>query len=151
MIDHRSFTIPLVLSLGSLLGCGSSPLAAQSTPSIRSQPVTPAAKTAVTAAQSPVVNNASPSPLAQPVAAARAELGPGSPAIRFEQVAAVDNPPVHLTHAGDGSGRLFVVEKQGRIRIVQNGATLPSPFLDITPLVNSSGSEQGLLSVAFHP
>lgn len=59
--------------------------------------------------------------------------------------------PVYLTHAGDGSGRLFVVEKPGRIRIIANGDLLAAPFLDILGKVDSSGNEQGLLSVAFHP
>ncbi len=60
-----------------------------------------------------------------------------------------DNP-VFLTHAGDGSGRLFVVEQAGYIRIVANGQVLPDPFLDIEPLVLFDG-EQGLLSMAFAP
>ena len=51
----------------------------------------------------------------------------------------------------DGSGRLFVIEKVGRIRIIQNGQLLASPFLDISENVESSGSEQGLLGLAFHP
>ena len=59
--------------------------------------------------------------------------------------------PVHLTHAGDGSGRLFVVERAGRIRVIRNGALLVTPYLDIHTLVQSSGGEQGLLSVAFDP
>jgi glucose/arabinose dehydrogenase len=59
--------------------------------------------------------------------------------------------PTFATHAGDGTGRLFVVEKAGRIRIVAGGTTQSQPFLDITDRVGSSGSEQGLLSVAFHP
>jgi glucose/arabinose dehydrogenase len=152
MMDHRSLTLPLILALSSLLGCGSSPISAQSTPSIRSEPVTPAAKAAPTAAAAPIASSASPSPAASPAAAARAQLGPGSPAIQLQQIVTLgDQRPVHLTHAGDGSGRLFVVEKQGRIRIVRNGAALPAPFLDISSLVNSSGGEQGLLSVAFHP
>ncbi|HLF24714.1 MAG TPA: PQQ-dependent sugar dehydrogenase [Anaerolineae bacterium] len=58
--------------------------------------------------------------------------------------------PVHLTHAGDGSGRLFVVEQAGRIRVIKNGALLSTPFLSITNRVQSEG-EQGLLSVAFDP
>jgi uncharacterized repeat protein (TIGR01451 family) len=58
--------------------------------------------------------------------------------------------PVQVTHAGDGSGRLFVVEKTGFIRIIQNGTVLPTPFLNISSLV-STGSEQGLLGLAFHP
>jgi glucose/arabinose dehydrogenase len=59
--------------------------------------------------------------------------------------------PVYLTHAGDTTGRLFVVEQSGRIRILQNGALLADPFLDLTDLVNDSGNEQGLLGLAFHP
>ena len=58
--------------------------------------------------------------------------------------------PVYLTHAGDGSGRLFVVEQAGKIRIVQNGSLLSTPFLDIQNRV-TSGGETGLLSTAFHP
>jgi glucose/arabinose dehydrogenase len=53
--------------------------------------------------------------------------------------------------AGDGSGRLFVVEKAGTIRIVRDGVVSPAPFLDITPLVRSAESERGLLGIAFHP
>jgi uncharacterized repeat protein (TIGR01451 family) len=59
--------------------------------------------------------------------------------------------PVHLTVAGDGSGRLFVVERAGRIRVIKNGALLAAPYLDITALVQSGYGEQGLLSVAFDP
>jgi glucose/arabinose dehydrogenase len=58
--------------------------------------------------------------------------------------------PVYLTHAGDGSGRLFVVEQAGVIKIVREGKTLSTPFLDIRDRVESGG-EKGLLSVAFHP
>lgn len=59
--------------------------------------------------------------------------------------------PVDIAHAGDGSGRLFIVEKPGRIRIVEDGQLLPRPFLDITDRVNAGGNEQGLLGLAFHP
>jgi glucose/arabinose dehydrogenase len=51
----------------------------------------------------------------------------------------------------DGSSRLFVIEKVGRIRIIQDGQLLPQPFLDITDRVGSQGNEQGLLGLAFHP
>ena len=70
--------------------------------------------------------------------------------ISLAQEAAGLNFPTHITHAGDGSGRLFVVEQDGRIRIVKNGLLLPTPFLDITDRV-LSGGEQGLLSLAFPP
>jgi len=58
---------------------------------------------------------------------------------------------VGLANAGDGSGRLFVLIQEGTIRILQNGAALDTPFLDITDRVGSSGLEQGLLGIAFHP
>ncbi len=58
--------------------------------------------------------------------------------------------PLYLTHAGDGSGRLFIVEQVGRIRIYKSGRLQETPFLDIRELV-SFGGERGLLSVAFHP
>jgi hypothetical protein len=57
--------------------------------------------------------------------------------------------PLHLT-APDGDTRLFIVEKGGTIRIVKDGSLLPSPFLDISGQV-STGREQGLLGLAFHP
>ena len=59
--------------------------------------------------------------------------------------------PVYLTSAGDGSGRIFVVEKAGRIKVIKNGEVLEEPFLDIVNKVRSRDSECGLLSVAFHP
>jgi glucose/arabinose dehydrogenase len=58
--------------------------------------------------------------------------------------------PVDLTHAGDGSGRLFVLEQPGRIRIVRDGTLVDRPFLDITGRI-ASGGERGLLGIAFHP
>jgi glucose/arabinose dehydrogenase len=58
--------------------------------------------------------------------------------------------PVHVTHAGDGSGRLFVTEQCGRILIVKNGVVQPAPFLNISARV-SCGGEQGLLSAVFPP
>ncbi len=58
--------------------------------------------------------------------------------------------PIYITHSGDGTGRLFVVEQAGRILIVQNGSLKETPFLDIRDRV-TSGGEMGLLCVAFHP
>ena len=58
--------------------------------------------------------------------------------------------PTSVAHAGDGSGRLFVTEQRGTIRVVKNGALSPDYFLDIRPDVECCG-EQGLLGIAFHP
>ena len=57
--------------------------------------------------------------------------------------------PLGMTHAGDGSGRLFVVEQGGRVRIVKGGKII-STFLNISNHV-ISGGERGLLGLAFHP
>ncbi len=59
--------------------------------------------------------------------------------------------PVYLTEPADGTGRLFVVEQAGLILIWRNGQFLATPFLDLRDRVNSSGNEQGLLGLAFHP
>ncbi len=59
--------------------------------------------------------------------------------------------PTYMTHAGDNSGRLFVVEQAGRISVIADAKSPAALFLDITSLVDSSANERGLLSVAFHP
>jgi glucose/arabinose dehydrogenase len=58
--------------------------------------------------------------------------------------------PLGIANAGDGSGRLFVAEQGGRIRVVRDGRILATPFLDISDRI-TSGGERGLLGVAFHP
>ena len=60
---------------------------------------------------------------------------------------------VHLTHAGDGSGRLFLVLQPGRIMVFENDQDVESPatFLDIREKVNDRGNEEGLLGLAFDP
>ncbi|MDX1462483.1 MAG: PQQ-dependent sugar dehydrogenase [Marinirhabdus sp.] len=69
--------------------------------------------------------------------------------IELETYATGLSQPVDLKHAGDE--RLFAVEKNGRIRVIDGtGTVLSTPFLDIVGQT-SVGSEQGLLSVAFHP
>ncbi len=77
---------------------------------------------------------------------------PARAANALELVKLVDGlaSPVYITDAGDGSGRLFVVEKGGTVRIVKNGQLLATPFLNISDRVANDG-EAGLLSVAFPP
>ena len=64
--------------------------------------------------------------------------------------------PLYLTHAGDGSGRLFVVEQSGSVWIVTDGQKSATPFLDVSDLISPSVfgggyTEQGLLGLAFAP
>lgn len=56
-----------------------------------------------------------------------------------------------MTHAGDGSGRLFITTRAGQILIVEDGNLLREPFIDLTALVDSASIEQGLLGLAFDP
>jgi glucose/arabinose dehydrogenase/anti-sigma factor RsiW len=69
--------------------------------------------------------------------------------LRVERVVRGLAMPLHLT-APAGDPRLFIVEQEGRIRIVKNGALVARPFLDIAAKI-ASGGERGLLSLAFHP
>ncbi|HEY0048233.1 MAG TPA: PQQ-dependent sugar dehydrogenase [Pyrinomonadaceae bacterium] len=59
--------------------------------------------------------------------------------------------PVHITNARDGSGRLFVVQQRGIIKVVQPGSNATTDFLNVSSVVSSSGNERGLLGLAFHP
>jgi glucose/arabinose dehydrogenase len=59
--------------------------------------------------------------------------------------------PIGVTNAGDGSGRLFIVNQDGQIVIWDGARVLPEPVLDVTALIGRNGSETGLLGLAFHP
>jgi glucose/arabinose dehydrogenase len=69
--------------------------------------------------------------------------------VALQEVAAGLSFPVYLT-APPGDPRLFILEKTGAVRVVKDGALLPTPFLDLSTRV-SGGSEQGLLGLAFDP
>ena len=59
--------------------------------------------------------------------------------------------PVFITNAGDGSRRLFIVQQRGIIKVVQPGSSTPTEYLNLSGVVSNSGSERGLLGLAFHP
>ncbi len=59
--------------------------------------------------------------------------------------------PLYILEANDGTGRLFILEQPGRVRIVENGILLDEPFLDITDRTGVTANERGLLGMAFHP
>lgn len=86
-----------------------------------------------------------------PMPGASVDFQPETVTLALEPVVEDLQSPIFVTHAGDGSNRLFVLEKAGRIQIVADGALLTTPFLDISEQVNSNGNEQGLLGLAFAP
>jgi glucose/arabinose dehydrogenase len=79
-----------------------------------------------------------------------ARFDPSHLTVGFDEVVGGLTAPLGIANASDGSGRLFVVEQGGEIRIVRDGQLLPGPFLDISDEI-SSGGERGLLGLAFHP
>jgi glucose/arabinose dehydrogenase len=73
-----------------------------------------------------------------------------APQIELTPIASGLGSPVAITHAGDGSGRLFITLQTGQVLIYDGQQVLPAPFLDIAALI-TAGGERGLLSTAFHP
>jgi glucose/arabinose dehydrogenase len=90
---------------------------------------------------------------ATPAATSTTAPAPDPAAVALELEAVVEGlaSPSGIVSPGDGSGRLFILEQPGRIRIVEQGKLLVAPFLDIVDRVTSEGNEQGLLGLAFHP
>ncbi|MGI9037886.1 MAG: PQQ-dependent sugar dehydrogenase [Gemmatimonadota bacterium] len=89
-----------------------------------------------------------PNPGADPVPDPGADPDAGSGLVLAPVLDGLQRP-VHLI-SPPGDERIFIVEKGGLVRILENGALLPAPFLDLQAVVSVSG-EQGLLSLAFHP
>jgi glucose/arabinose dehydrogenase len=71
--------------------------------------------------------------------------------VHLRLVASGFDNPVFVGAPRSEPGKLYVVERPGVIRVLVNGRLRSQPFLDIRNLVGDSDSEQGLLSVAFHP
>jgi glucose/arabinose dehydrogenase len=86
-------------------------------------------------------------PSAAPVAVPFAPAGLN---VALDTVVGGLDAPLAVTSAGDGSGRIFVTEQGGQIRIVRDGTLVSTPFLDIASRI-TSGGERGLLGLAFHP
>jgi glucose/arabinose dehydrogenase len=80
-----------------------------------------------------------------------APFEPEAVTLQFEPFAAGLGPLTYLTHAADGSGRLYAVQRPGLIDVIErDGSIHPQPFLDISDRV-TAGRERGLLGLAFHP
>ena len=84
------------------------------------------------------------------------ESGPAAGSVKLTEIASGFHRPVYVTHAGDESNRLFLLEQSGKIWILNDGARSAQPFLDISRIISQSAlgtgfTEQGLLGLAFHP
>jgi glucose/arabinose dehydrogenase len=74
--------------------------------------------------------------------------------IELQTVATGLVSPVYLVSPPDGSGRLFVVDQIGKVRLIKNGTLQAAVFLDVSGLItplNAGSDERGLLGLAFHP
>ena len=152
--------IPGLLAIAFVLltGCASGGANGTAAPPRSATPTAPPSFSPAAAASA---SAASPSVASVPAGRVppRASGSFGSPAARFdptrvtlgfEEVVGGLRAPLGIANAGDGSGRLFVVEQGGEIRIVRDRQVLAAPFLDISDEI-SSGGERGLLGLAFHP
>lgn len=92
-----------------------------------------------------------PTPTTVPSPTPTPFFDPAVTTIRLEPVVSGLSSPVGIASAGDGTGRLFALEKVGLVRIIRNGQLIFQPFLDIRSEVGSVEFEQGLLGIAFHP
>lgn len=130
----------------------SAPISAPSNPTsipptlsaLTSKSPTPLSPTPVTPAFS------SPVPLTSTPAVQPTTIFPNPDDYTWQLVTSGLNKPVSLANAADGSGRLFILEQVGEMRILKGGPLLPMPFLDIHNKVSCCG-ERGLLGIAFHP
>lgn len=146
-INHKPARLPgqwmgIFLGLGLLAACAPVHPARQATqPAVVA--TSPAALPSSTAQPNPQGTTAT--------TIANAQEFPDASQYHWQPLANGFDQPVGMTHAGDGSGRLFVLERKGLIQVLAQGVRLPTPFLDIQGRVGSRGQEQGLLGLAFHP
>ncbi|MEP7274150.1 MAG: PQQ-dependent sugar dehydrogenase [Acidobacteriota bacterium] len=80
----------------------------------------------------------------------RPSLAQAVPGIQLQTLLTGLSSPVLVTHAHDGSNRIFIVEQTGLIKVLQPGSTAPTAFLDLTAKRSCCG-ERGVLGLAFHP
>ncbi|MBC8335001.1 MAG: PQQ-dependent sugar dehydrogenase [Anaerolineales bacterium] len=133
-----------------LTACSSRPAPTpQLAPDIATLPPSP------TEALSPELKaeSAAPEPTAEPAPEAPPSVStfPDAAEVQWEVVANGLDQPLDIQHAGDNSGRIFIVERGGKILVLENGFVLEEPFLNIGNKIATRNSEQGLLGLAFHP
>ncbi len=137
----------ILLVLPILAACGGF---AQDSVSPTITPLAPPIVVPATQAESqPQPESASAPAIDPPVVAASSF--PNAADYEWQPIISGLNRPVDIQSANDGSGRLFIIEKLGYIRVYENEKLLETPFLDITDRVKASGNEMGLLGLTFHP
>ncbi|MGI6206972.1 MAG: PQQ-dependent sugar dehydrogenase [Anaerolineae bacterium] len=157
MVEKR-WTILLLLTVVALALVGLAAQAQTPTPAVTETPaeVTPeVAETPAEAtpevAETPAAPEAKPTGFSVAPVATPGGILPGNPQVQLVKVADGFLDPVNVVSPPDGSGRLFVVERSGTIRVVQDGQLLDTPFLDLTEDTLSAFLEQGLYDIEFHP
>ncbi len=148
MVMKKSLLAGVVLMLAGA-ACSTPPVAAPTSVPSTAVPATAETQPTLAATETPTETpTAAPTATTVPTAEPTADM---SLAPAWQQTVEGLEKPTYLTHAGDGSGLLYVTEQPGRVRVIRDGALVEAPFLDIEDKVGSSGNEQGLLSVAFAP
>jgi glucose/arabinose dehydrogenase len=143
---HSRLSRWLALAVAGVLvaACGSPAVTGQASASGSEAGATPAAESSASPA-------ASTTPAATPVGTPPgSSLDPNAVTLEIDVIAGGLASPVDVAAADDGSGRVFVVEQAGRIRLIQAGRLVTRPLLDIRERI-ASGGERGLLGLALHP
>jgi glucose/arabinose dehydrogenase len=139
---RRLLLIPLLVTV---LACGGNGLAGPT-----ATPLPPTATVSAPQTESQPQPDSATAPAIQ-ASAAYASQFPNPNDFAWTPLISGLNRPVDLQSAFDGSGRLFIIEKYGAIRIFKDGQLYDQPFLNIDDRVNERGNEMGLLGLAFHP
>jgi glucose/arabinose dehydrogenase len=74
-----------------------------------------------------------------------------SAALHLQLVRSDFSQPLYVTAPASEPNNLYVVERGGKVKLIANGKLQGRPFIDVSSLVTTAGSEQGLLSIAFSP
>ncbi|TAL13568.1 MAG: glucose dehydrogenase [Chloroflexota bacterium] len=151
MPDRGTFALPVVvfLCLSVLVAsCSTPPTAPPSAPG--PSPAASVLPTASGASPAPTGSTNAPTPSPTPAATPAPPFVPEAVSVTLDPVASVAGGPLAFAAPRDGSGRLFVGAKDGRVWILDGGSVSSSALLDIRTLV-STGGEQGLLGLAVHP
>jgi len=138
----------LILLVLPILACGG--LTPKSVPPTITPPAPPTVAPATQTEAPPPAPDTAIAPATEPPIV-NAGGFPDATAYEWQLLTSGLNRPVDIQPANDGSGRLFIIEKAGYIRVYENGQLLDAPFLDITDRVSTSGNEMGLLGLAFSP